>query len=139
MADPEDILAGIVFTVTGLAIPSAVAAHHFFGIDVMAFANLGVSRHVFGWSFAAMAVAVAGLNVYLSFIAPWLYERRMGSMQGYRAMSGLPAIGGFFILFAGALIPASAIVGASLLVVYLADTGGLPWFLVSTVLLPPRD
>jgi hypothetical protein len=60
MADPEDILAGIVFTVTGLAIPSAVAAHHFFGIDVMAFANLGVSRHVFGWSFAAMAVAVTG-------------------------------------------------------------------------------
>ena len=97
MADPEDIVAGIVFTVTGLAIPSAVVAHHFFAIDVMAFANLGLSRHVFGWSFAVMAAAVAGLNIYLSLIAPWRYKRETGSMQGYRSMSGLPAIGGFFV------------------------------------------
>ena len=138
MTDPEDIVAGIVFTVTGLAIPSAVAAHHFFSIDVMAFANLGLSRQVFGWSFAVMAIPVAGLNIYLSFIAPWLYERETGSLEGYSGMSGLPAIGGFFVLFAGVLIPASPIVGASLLLVYLADTGGLPWFLVATVLLPPR-
>ncbi len=128
-----------MFGVTGLAIPSAVAAHHFFGIDVMAFANLGLSRHVFGWSFAVMAAAVAGLNIYLSLIAPWRYKRETGSTQGYRSMSGLPAIGGFFVLFAAALIPASPIVGASLLLIYIADTGGLPWFFVSTVLLPLRD
>ena len=139
MAEPEDIVAGAIFAVTGLAIPSAVAAHHFLAIDVMAFANLDLSRHVFGWSFAAMALAVAGLNVYLSFIAPWLYKRETGSMQGYRNISGLPAIGGFFVLFAGALIPASPIVGASLLVVYVVDTGGLPWFFVSTVVLPAFD
>jgi len=139
MAEPEDIVAGIVFTVTGLAIPSAVAAHHFFSIDVMAFADLGLSRLVFGWSFAAMAVGVAGLNVYLSFIAPWLFKRDTGSMDGYAGMSGFPAIGGFFVLFAGALIPASPLLGAALLVVYFADTGGLPWFFVSTVVLPARD
>ena len=139
MAEPEDIVAGVIFAVTGIAIPSAVAAHHFFGIDVMAFANLGLSRHVFGWSFAVMAVAVAGLNVYLSFIAPWRYERETGSVEGYRSMSGLPAIGGFFVLFAGALIPASPMVGAGLLLVYVADTGGLPWFFISTVVLPARD
>lgn len=139
MAEPEDIVAGIVFTVTGLAIPAAVAAHHFFSIDVMAFANLGSSRLVFGWSFAVMAVAVAGLNVYLSFIAPWRYKRATGSMQNYSWVSGLPAIGGFFVLFAGALIPASPAVGATLLVVYVADTGGLPWFFVSTVFLSARD
>ena len=139
MAAPEDVVAGVIFTVTGLAIPSAVAAHHFFAIDVMAFANLGLSRYVFGWSFAVLAIAVAGLNVYLSIIAPWLYERETGSVQGYRGMSGLPAIGGFFVLFAGALIPASPVVGAGLLLVYVADTGGLPWFFVSTVLLSADD
>ena len=128
-----------MFTATGLAIPSAVAAHHFFSIDVMAFTDLGMSRQLFGWSFAVMALAVAGLNVYLSFIAPWRYERETGSLQGYRSISGLPAIGGFFVLFAGALIPASPIVGTGLLIVYFADTGGLPWFFVSTVLLPPRE
>ncbi len=139
MADPEDIVAGIVFTVTGLAIPSAVAAHHFFGIDVMAFANLGSSRHVFGWSFAVMAIAVAGLNLYLSFVAPWLHKREFGSMEDYSRISGFPAIGGFFVLFAGALIPASPVVGAGLLLIYVADTGGLPWFFVSTVSSRSRD
>ena len=120
MAEPEDIVAGIIFTVTGLAIPSAVAAHHFFSIDVMAFANLGVSRHVFGWSFAVMAFAVAGLNIYLSFIDPWIYERETGSLEGYSGMSGLPAIGGFFVLFAALpcntvpFTPASCMLGGSL-------------------------
>lgn len=139
MAAREDIVAGIIFLITGLAIPSAVVAHQFFSVDIMAFANLGVSRHVFGWSFAVMATAVAGLNIYLSFIAPWLYERETGGMEDYSEMSGLPAIGGFFVLFAAVLIPASPVVGAGLLVVYLVDTGGLPWFFVTTVFLQPRQ
>lgn len=134
MAAPEDIVASAMFAVTGIAIPSAIAAHHFFSIDVMEFANLNLSRYVVGWSFAVMATAVAGLNIYLIVLVPWLYEREMGSMDGYSGMSGLPVIGGFLALFAAMLIPASPLIGVGLLIVYLADAGGLPWLLATTVL-----
>ena len=42
-------------------------------------------------------------------------------------MSGIPIIGGIFLLGASLLLPASPIVGWLLLAFYLADAGGIPW------------
>ena len=134
MSSREDIIAGTVFVITAVAIPAEVAAHHFFAIDIMAFADLGVSRYLFGWSFALLAGAVTAMNAYLSYIRPWMHVRKHGSLDDYSHVSGLPAIGGFLVLFAGALIPASPVVGFLLLGVYFADVGGLPWFLAVTAL-----
>jgi hypothetical protein len=131
----EDFYAGIFFAAVGIGIPAVVIAHQFFGFDPMAFAGLGSSRYVVGWTLALLAGVIALLNICLTYVVPWLHEREHGDMEDYSNSSGLPIIGGFFVLFAGALLPASPAIGVLLLVVYLADTGGLPCFFLTTVVL----
>jgi len=136
MISREDIYASIFFAVVGIGIPAVVVAHHFFGLDPMAFARLGLSRYVLGWALAILAAAIALLNAYLGYFVPWLYRREHGNMEGYSHMSGLPLVSGFLVFFAAALLPAAPAIGVLLLVVYFADTGGLPWFFLMTVVLP---
>lgn len=87
--------------------------------------------------FAGLGLAVAGLlfgilNSYLSFVRPWLYHWRRGSMDGHRFVSGLPLFGTLFVVFGGVVgfgeLP-TALIGLATLVL---DTGGLPWFLIAT-------
>jgi hypothetical protein len=78
------------------------------------------------------ASAVASLNFFLSYVRPLFYRWRSGSWTGYAHISGIPAVGTLFVLIGGIVgfgAWVSAVIGiaASLL-----DTGGLPWFLVST-------
>jgi hypothetical protein len=73
------------------------------------------------------------LNFYLSILVPWLYKRQHGSMADFVHMSGLPVIGGFFIFCAGALMPPSVLLGIFLLLLYVVDGNGLPWFFVSII------
>jgi hypothetical protein len=134
MASREDILAGIFFAIVGSAIPAVVVTHHFFGIDPMAFAALGVSRYILGSAFAMLAAAVSILNLYLAYLVPWLYQREHGTMQDYSSASGLPIISGFFVLFAGALLPTSPAIGVVLLLIYCADSLGLPRVLLLTAI-----
>lgn len=90
-----------------------------------------------GGGYAALSTAVVGLlfgvlNSYLSFVRPWRYRRRHGSMNGYRFVSGLPLFGTLSVVLAGLLgfgeLP-TAVVG---LLALALDTGGSPWFLVQT-------
>jgi hypothetical protein len=86
---------------------------------------------------AGLGLAVIGLlfgvlNAYLSFFRPWLYRRRRGSMEGYRFVSGLPLFGTLFVGLSGVFgfgEPYTTALGLTTLAI---DTGGLPWFLVST-------
>ena len=134
MAHREDIIAGLIFAAIGVAIPSAAVAQHFFQIDIIAFAGLGFSRGVVGWSFGILAFAIAALNGYLNYIAPKLHERRHGTLTDYAHVSGIPIVGGFFVLFAAVLLPPAPWAGVLLLSIYLADTGGLPWVLAAVLI-----
>jgi hypothetical protein len=129
----EDVFAIIIFAALGLAIPAVVVLRHFLGIDIVPFIKPASVRTVFGVLLALAATLVCGLNVYLSFISPWLYKREHGSLDGYGSMSGLPIIGGLFTLGAGALLPESTVLGVFLLALYALDTGGMPWFFIQTL------
>jgi hypothetical protein len=72
------------------------------------------------------------LNFYLSFVRGWVHRRRHGSMEGYRYVSGIPLLGNLGLLAAlmlGMGAAGTATVGLALCAL---DTGGLPWFLIST-------
>ena len=131
MNSRADTVALLLFIAVALVIPAAVIAQHFFGVDILSALRLGPVRLYVGIGFAALAILITLLNVYLSFVAPWLHYREHGDMQDYSHMSGFPVIAGLFVLFAGVLVPSSPPVGVVLLITYLADTGGLPWFLFS--------
>jgi hypothetical protein len=52
----------------------------------------------FGWMI--LAVFVAAFNLRLSLGRPLLFRPLHGSMQGYRFVSGIPAIASFLVLIA---------------------------------------
>jgi hypothetical protein len=88
-------------------------------------------RSVVGVVVELLALLIGGLNLYLSF-RPALHERRTGSRDGYRHVSGVPMVGTLLTaagvtLGFGALAP--AVMG---LVAVVIDTGGFPWFLIGT-------
>jgi hypothetical protein len=124
-----DTIVIIIFAVVALVVPAVVIMWHFFGIDPLALLHIGWGRIAIGVIFALLSTLVTALNVFLTIIAPWSHKRRHGGMQAYSSMSGLPVIGGIFILCAGALLPSSTALGIFLLTLYGLDAGGLPWIL----------
>lgn len=101
-------------------------------IGSLAHSEAGESTEFLGLCLAVAALALGSLNAYLSFVRPFLYSRRQGSMEAYRHVSGLPVIGTVFVVVAGVAgfgqLP-TTIVGLAAVII---DPGGLPWFLVST-------
>lgn len=78
------------------------------------------------------AALLGAVNFHLSFVRPFLFRRRRGSVEQYRHVSGLPLIGTLAVL-AGGLLGFGAVVTALLgVAVMLVDTGGSFWFLLST-------
>jgi len=126
-----DVIVFIIFAIIGLIIPVVVALRHFVGFDPLALLHITWGRTVVGVMFTLLATGVCVFNFYLSLLVPWLYKRQHGSMEGFACMSGLPVIGGFFILCAGALMPPSVLLGTFLLLLYVIDGNGIPWSLIS--------
>ena len=126
----EDVIVLIIFATIGLIIPAVVALRHFIGIDPLSMLHITWVRTVLGIVFTLLATGVCLLNFYLSLLVPWLHKRRHGSMADFRGVSGLPVIGGFFICFAGALMPSSVLLGIFLLLLYVIDGNGIPQFFI---------
>ena len=129
----EDVIVFIIFATIGLIIPIVVMLQHFIGIDPLFLLHITWGRTVVGTAFTLLATGVCLLNFYLSILVPWLYKRQHGSMADSRGVSGLPWLGGIFILYAGALMPSSVSVGIFLLLLYVIDGNGIPWFFVLTI------
>lgn len=128
----EDLYSIVFFVALGIAVPGVIVIRHFLGIDIASFITPISVRTVVGILLAIIATLVCVFNFYLFFISPWLYRRTHGSMEDYDAPSGMPIVGGFFILGAGALMPESTITGVYLLLLYALDTNGVPWFFFHT-------
>lgn len=82
-----------------------------------------------------LALSVAGFNFYLSLIRGLLHlwrQRRTGSNERYRHISGAPLIGTLLVV-AGAVIGFGSVVPAAVGLAAVAfDTGGSIWFLIAT-------
>lgn len=95
-------------------------------------ANRPAGDRAMGLGFVVCALPVAGLNFHLSFVRPALYRGRRGSMYGYRHVSGFPLFGNLLVVIGGVIgFGDWRTAGVGLLALTL-DTGGYPWFLIST-------
>lgn len=72
-----------------------------------------------------IAVLLVGLNLYASFIRPWLHQRAHGDLDDYRYVSGIPLVGSLLLGLAALFLPASLWIGVLLLILYFADPGGI--------------
>jgi hypothetical protein len=134
MTHRADTVALLLFIIIAVGIPAVVVLQHFVGMDLLSVLRLGTGRTYIGAVFAVLATLVVALNGYLNFVSPWLHKRQHNDMKNYSHVSGRPVVGGFLILFSALLIPASPAVGSYLLLVYFADSGGLPWFLLTMLI-----
>ena len=128
-----DLTVLIVFAMVGLIIPAIIALRHFIGIDPLSVLHIKWGRTVVGIVFTILATGVCLLNFYLTLFVPWHHRRRHGSMANFAHMSGLPLIGGFFVFCAGALMPPSVPLGIYLILLYVIDGNGIPWFFISII------
>jgi hypothetical protein len=104
---------------------------------VLAAASLAVGALNADWGVQGLGVALGGflfavVNAHLSFLRPWLYRRRHGSLSGFRFVSGVPLFGTLCVCASNAIGFGEVITAALGLVTLALDTGGLPWFLACT-------
>lgn len=90
------------------------------------------SSAVEGWWLLIPAAFFALLNFHLSFTRSWIYHRRHGSHEGYRHVSGYPLLGNLFAISAALVCFGNPLIAGCALATVLLDTGGTPWFVVST-------
>jgi hypothetical protein len=78
------------------------------------------------------ALALASINFYLSFVRPSVASRRHGMQRNGQNISGVPVIGTLLVVLGGVL--GFGAIGTTLigLLAVALDTGGAPWFLLST-------
>ena len=84
----------------------------------------------FGYALFGLGAVVSSVNFYLSFLRYPLFILRGRSRDDFRFVSGLPMIG-MFVIPGLALAPASPWLSIASLALLLADTGNIPWFVVS--------
>lgn len=82
--------------------------------------------------FMLAALTIAFINLYLSFLRPLLFERKNGSMDGYRFASGIPLVGTLMMVF-GLMTGFGQIGPATIgILAFILDTSGSGWFVVAT-------
>ena len=128
-----NVIVMVLFLTIGLIIPGVIVLHHFIGIDTLSLLKIKWGRTVVGIGFTLLASAVCIWNFYLNAVGPWLDRRKPGDLEQIDHTSGLPVIGGFFVMFAAALMPSSVGLGAYLFLLYIIDVNGLPWVVISLI------
>jgi hypothetical protein len=78
------------------------------------------------------ALALGGLNFYLSFVRAPIYRRAKGSLDGYKHVSGLPLLGSLLVVVGTVVAFGSGLCAALGLLAVAVDTGGSVWFLIAT-------
>ena len=124
----EDLIVLIIFAICGLIPPVTIIARHFYEIDPLSWLNIMWGRTVLGYISLSLATLVCLFNFYVSIYVPWEYERKQGSMKDFAYVSGLPVLGSLFVFCAGALLPSSIYMGIFLLLIYVVDGNGFPYF-----------
>ena len=128
-----DVIVLILFLIIGLIIPGVIVLQHFVGVDTLSLLKIEWGRTVLGIGFTLLASVVCVWNFALNVVGPWLYRREHDGNEDIGHVSGLPVIGGFFIMFAAALMPSSIFLGVYLFLLYTIDANGLPWVVISLI------
>ena len=128
-----DIIVLILFLTIALVIPAVIVLQHFAGVDTLSLLKIEWGRTVLGIGFTLLASVVCIWNFALNVVGPWLYRREHDGNEDIGHVSGLPVIGGFFIMFAAALMPSSIFLGVYLFLLYTIDANGLPWVVISLI------
>lgn len=124
-------LLDLLLAAIGIAIPTVVISIHLAGVNLAADLTSQVWSTTIGALFLTLAAGTCYLNLYTSFIRPWLHLRKCGHMESYRHVSGAPFVGGIFVFVAALMLPPSWAIGAFLLLLYVFDTGGIHWLFYS--------
>ncbi|OQX14045.1 MAG: hypothetical protein BWK76_15305 [Desulfobulbaceae bacterium A2] len=74
-----------------------------------------------------MAFAIGLANIFWTFVRPWLHQRKHGSMESYRFVSGLPLVGTLLQIAGCVTAFGDTAVGLCAVLATLLDTGGLLW------------
>lgn len=82
-----------------------------------------------GIEFSVVGLLLGGFNFYLAFVRPKLYRRRP-SMEGYRYVSGIPAIGTFCVAVGNVVGFADWIAATVGLFALAVDVDGTPWVII---------
>ncbi len=127
----KDRLFDLLLAAIGIAIPTVVISIHLAGVNLAAGLASQFWSTAIGALFLALAAGTCYLNLYTSFIRPWLHFRKLGHMESYRHVSGAPFVGGFFVFAAAVMLPPSWVIGTFLLLLYVFDTGGIHWLFYS--------
>ena len=80
-----------------------------------------------------LGALVVALNLYLSFVRPYLYNRKNSGMNGYRNVSGLPFLATAFTLLGCGFAWGDKLVASFGLLVMCIDPGGPLAFLIMTL------
>ena len=78
-----------------------------------------------GIVFLVLAAVIAAVNFFLSFVR---YPLCRFFGWKYPHISGLPAVGTLSLALANLLLPSSTLLLRGTLILAVADTGGIPWF-----------
>jgi len=95
--------------------------------------NYSAIASYIGYTALILLALVVLTNLNLSIIRPWRHMRKHGSFDNYQNMSGIPGIGTIFVLVAALFLPPSLIFGVILIILFLADTGGLHFALYAII------
>ena len=98
------------------------------GISLVVSATGGNRQSTAALALMMVALGIAALNFYLSFIRPVVFHRRGGSFDEYRHVSGIPIVGTVVVVVGAILGFGSALCSALGLVAMALDTGGSVWF-----------
>lgn len=99
---------------------------------VSIFSDRAPSSSAAGISLGSISLAIAAVNVWLSFIRPSLWKNKHGTMDGFRHASGIPGLGTIFAILASVIGFGSDLSAMLTLLAMVVDTGGLPWFVWAT-------
>lgn len=74
-----------------------------------------------------LSFLIGCLNLYLTFLRPFLYKQKHKSMDGYRFISGIPLVGNLLLIGGCVIAFGNNLVGFAGVLSALIDSGGLLW------------
>ena len=86
-----------------------------------------------GYTVLTLLALIVLTNLNLSFFRPWRHKRKYGSIDNYQNISGIPGVGTIFVLAAALFLPPSLTFGIVLVILFLADVGGLHFALFAII------
>lgn len=101
-------------------------------VTLSAYIYDGRSMQWWSWTLIGFGLIIGAINFHLSFIRPLIHKFRYTNMDDYRFVSGIPLFGTLIAVASAWACQGNPISIVIAFIILLVDTGGLPWFVIST-------